>query len=79
MKLLSEVLGGSYGGPSISYEEGKFILYHWGDAPVGTKILVSDETWSGFIVKVKAWWPAEKVRREKFLADRKAWKKRMKR
>jgi hypothetical protein len=29
------ILGPTYGGPSLSYEDGKFVIYSWGDAPVG--------------------------------------------
>lgn len=52
MKVLKKVLGVSYGGPSISYENGKFILYKWYDAPVNMEILVSDKTWGGFVEKL---------------------------
>lgn len=34
-KTLREALGGTYGGPSISFEEGEWVLYSWSDAPVG--------------------------------------------
>ena len=55
MRLLRRVLGESYGGPSISYENGKFILYEWTDAPVRVNILVEHEEWDKFIQKVRVW------------------------
>jgi len=41
---LKNILGEWYGGPSLSYEDGKFIIYSWGDAPVGMDILASGNT-----------------------------------
>jgi len=54
-KLLKSVLGGTYGGPSISFEDNKFVLYDWGDAPVCMDILVSDPSWKKFVEKLKEW------------------------
>lgn len=51
--VLREVLGGTYGGPSIGYEYDKYVLYSWYDAPVGSEILVEDPTWEGFIAKLR--------------------------
>ncbi len=41
-----KILGASYGGPSISIDEekGDFILYEWGDAPVGMETLARGAT-----------------------------------
>jgi len=52
-ELLQKVLGHTYGGPSISYENGNFVLYGWGDAPVGMDIIVSAKTWDEFVVKLE--------------------------
>lgn len=52
-KLMQEVLGGTYGGPSIGYEGGKFVLYEWFDAPVGDAILVEADTWLQFMDKIR--------------------------
>ena len=49
---LSEILGHTYGGPSISYEDGKFVLYTWGDSPVGMDIHLSHPDWKVFIEMV---------------------------
>ncbi|RDJ34910.1 MAG: hypothetical protein DWQ19_08735 [Crenarchaeota archaeon] len=38
-KELIKILGSDYGGPSLSYQEGKFVIYNWYDAPVGTEVL----------------------------------------
>lgn len=38
-RILKDILGGDYGGPSLSYQGGEFIIYIWGDAPVGSDIL----------------------------------------
>jgi len=43
-KHLSEILGPTYGGPSLSFENGEFVIYGWADAPVGTEILASGKT-----------------------------------
>lgn len=51
-EVLKAVLGGPYGGPSISYEDGKFILYEWGDAPTGTYTLEEDTNWEKFLSKL---------------------------
>ena len=44
-----EILGGTYGGPSLSYEDDKFVVYRWTDAPPGMKILGSGATLSAAI------------------------------
>lgn len=36
---LAKVLGGTYGGPSLSFQDGKFVIYEWGDAPVSISII----------------------------------------
>jgi hypothetical protein len=41
---LKSKLGGTYGGPSLSYEDNEFVLYIWTDAPVGEKILAKGKT-----------------------------------
>ena len=41
---LKEFLGPSYGGPSLSYEQGKFVLYTWTDGPCDIKILFTGDT-----------------------------------
>lgn len=46
---LKKWLGASYGGPSISYEDGKFILYAWGDAPVSMEIIAKSDTIEGLV------------------------------
>lgn len=51
--LLRSVLGDSYGGPSISFQEYQFCLYRWGDAPPGTEILVQAASWKEFIKKLE--------------------------
>lgn len=51
-KILKKVLGPTYGGPSLSYDDGKFILYSWGDAPVSIEILVSDSDFVSFVQKL---------------------------
>lgn len=38
------VLGETYGGPSLSYMDGKFVIYEWLDAPVSDDILFSGDT-----------------------------------
>lgn len=49
--LLRRVLGGTYGGPSLSYDEstGEFVLYEWGDAPVSeeeiARALTLEDLW----------------------------------
>lgn len=55
--LMKKVLSGTYGGPSISFEEGKFVLYRWYDAPVGDEILVEAETWDEFVEKLEKYKP----------------------
>lgn len=52
-KMMSEVLGGTYGGPSIGYEGGKFVLYEWFDGPVCDAILLEADTWCGLMEKMK--------------------------
>ena len=52
--LRTVMLGPAYGGPSISLEEGKFVLYDWGDGPVGMDILAEGDTLVELIVNYKA-------------------------
>ena len=47
--ILLGVLGGTYGGPSISHEDGMWTLYVWGDAPVGMEVMCRHEEWPEFI------------------------------
>jgi len=51
-EALKKVLGSVYGGPSISYENDKFVLYEWGDAPVGMYILISASTFEELLEKI---------------------------
>lgn len=62
MKLLRQALGNSYGGPSVSHEGGRFILYVWSDAPVRMDILrtedgreVAHKDWEEFLNLVEAY------------------------
>jgi hypothetical protein len=41
---LREILGDTYGGPSLSIDRNKFVIYVWTDAPVGEDILSSGDT-----------------------------------
>lgn len=41
---LKAALGPTYGGPSLSVEGDKFVLYAWTDAPVGEELLASGDT-----------------------------------
>jgi hypothetical protein len=41
---VSKMLGPWYGGPVLSYENGKFILQTWGDAPVCNEVIATGET-----------------------------------
>lgn len=41
---MKSILGPSYGGPSLSFMSGRFIIYEWGDAPVAETIWGSGET-----------------------------------
>lgn len=52
---LREILGGTYGGPSLSYEKGrqKFVIYSWYDAPVGDDILAEGATISETITNFR--------------------------
>lgn len=52
-ELLKKVLGHTYGGPSISYENDRFVLYGWGDAPVNMDVLLSAKTWDEFVEKLE--------------------------
>lgn len=37
--LAARILRDSYGGPSLSYENGQFVVYSWGDAPVSINVM----------------------------------------
>jgi hypothetical protein len=37
--LAKKVLNGEHGGPSLSFQDGEFIVYQWYDAPVQTQII----------------------------------------
>jgi hypothetical protein len=52
-KRLRKLLGETYGGPSISFEEGRFVLYTWTDGPVGTTILAEGATLLELLTNVK--------------------------
>ena len=49
LKILLGVLGNTYGGPSISHENGMWTLYVWSDAPVGMDVICRHEEWPEFI------------------------------
>ena len=49
LMLFESVLGTADGGPSISRENGQWILYTWTDAPVTIEILAAAEDWSKFV------------------------------
>ena len=49
MKILKKVLGNTYGGPSISYEDGVWVLYSWYDAPIKIEIHCTHMNWDKFI------------------------------
>lgn len=36
---LRSLLGNTYGGPALSFEEGMFVIYKWYDAPSGIEIM----------------------------------------
>lgn len=48
-EVLRRVLKGTYGGPSVSYENNQFVLYEWHDAPVGMKEIAAASDWREFI------------------------------
>jgi hypothetical protein len=50
---LKEILKAAYGGPSLSFEDGEFVLYTWGDAPTGTTVLAHDRNLKSMIKKIK--------------------------
>jgi hypothetical protein len=52
-EMLSRILGNMYGGPSISYEDGKFVLYEWFDAPVEMQILAEAYTFEELMAHIK--------------------------
>ncbi len=71
---LKTILGGTYGGPSISYEKEteEFVIYRWFDAPVGDEILGRGKTLH------KALLEAEKSpETKKMLDERAAWEAQM--
>lgn len=53
-KTLRDALGGDYGGPSISVEGDDFILYSWGDAPVGTETLARGKTLAKLAASIRS-------------------------
>ena len=55
MKILKRTLGEIYDGPSIGFEDGKFVLYRRHNDPFDLEVLVADETWSGFIRKLRTY------------------------
>lgn len=48
-EMLKGALGHSYGGPSIGFENGEFVLYSWSDAPVSIEIMCKHPDWSEFL------------------------------
>lgn len=48
-EMLKGVLGNSYGGPSLGFENGEFILYSWCDAPVNMEIICAHPDWVEFL------------------------------
>ena len=55
--LLKHVLGGTYGGPSLSVDPDskEFVLYSWTDAPVGMHDHARNEDWDTFMLLVDQW------------------------
>ena len=51
-EILKSVLGPTYGGPSLSYQDNKLVLYSWGDAPVSERIIHSGKDLISLINKV---------------------------
>jgi len=41
---LKAVLTGEYCGTALGYENGEFIIYHWGDAPVSVMVVGRGKT-----------------------------------
>jgi hypothetical protein len=41
---LKEILGDTYGGPSLSYIDGLFVIYNWYDGPVSDEIIAAGKT-----------------------------------
>jgi hypothetical protein len=80
-ELALKILGESYGGPSISVENGLFIVYIWGDAPVGMDILGTGVTIHQALLdvevqdKIKAAKAAEKKAAKAAKAKKKSKKK----
>jgi len=50
--ILKAHLGGTYGGPSLSYEEGEWVLYRWADAPVSIDERYTSPTLKGLVAKI---------------------------
>lgn len=48
-EMLKGVLGGDYGGPSIGFEDGCFMLYVAGDDPMAFEIMCHHEKWEVFM------------------------------
>jgi hypothetical protein len=61
--MVKVMLGSSDGGPSISVDSGKFVLYAWMDAPVATIIYAESETIEGLFKEM-----------EKLPLDQRKWK-----
>ena len=53
-KIIQKALGDTYGGPSISYVDGEFVLYTWTDAPVGERIIAKHADWDEFVSLIEA-------------------------
>lgn len=51
---LKDILKGTYGGPSLSYEDGLFIIYEWADAPCETSDLVYGDTLENLITNYRS-------------------------
>ena len=49
-----DLLGHCYGGPSISFEQDRFVLYVWGDAPVDYRILAEGKTLEALLADYEA-------------------------
>ncbi len=59
---LEQILGGTYGGPSLSRQDGKWVIYHWYDAPVCDDVLATGGTLPELVAAYDANPPVWRVR-----------------
>jgi len=50
---LRRYLGATYGGPSLSYEDGEYVLYTWTDAPVNIEIIARSPSLHGLLLELE--------------------------